>query len=99
MKIIGELAVIAHNTYSSVTPDKAASGEVGVNDFSFVRIDCLDEGGNLLEHWSEYYASVVSHPAVLVDENYRWFYSGAKPVWAKRMKCKRIHKQTFCREI
>jgi spore germination cell wall hydrolase CwlJ-like protein len=45
----------------------------------------------------ELLAEVVSHKKVLISENYKHFYSGPAPYWAKSMMCKRVGGHQFCR--
>ncbi len=54
----------------------------------------------LPEHkWVSLYQQVMSQPKVL-DNKHKWFYnpSLAKPVWAKKMKCKMVGRHNFCKE-
>lgn len=38
------------------------------------------------------------HPKVLVNENFLFFYSGKKPMWASKMTCRPIGRLNFCKE-
>jgi len=40
---------------------------------------------------------VVSHKKVLKSENFRHFYSGSTPHWAKSMDCRKIANHNFCK--
>jgi hypothetical protein len=40
---------------------------------------------------------VLKHPKVLNSEKYTYFFSGAKPVWAYNMSCRKIHGHNFCK--
>jgi hypothetical protein len=35
---------------------------------------------------------------VLINENYKFFHSGKKPSWARKMLCRKIFNHSFCKE-
>lgn len=46
----------------------------------------------------EMLTEVKTSDKVLINEKYKFFHSGQKPTWAKKMFCRKIHNHSFCAE-
>lgn len=44
-----------------------------------------------------HYNQALEHEPVLRDENTLWFFSGPRPVWSYKMKCRKEGRHWFCK--
>jgi N-acetylmuramoyl-L-alanine amidase len=45
-----------------------------------------------------WFVKAATQPRILKDRNFRYFYSGETPGWARGMKCRKIGRHNFCKE-